>query len=108
MPRFISNHYTVGPPCRATFVDYDGSRHPDNPAVKIDENTYVFGIHRNGYFVMVAVDLTGSKIQDRWVAGDAGAVTIQIWNSGSSGGSGGGYLAEDVSFDCGRIIFESH
>ena len=92
-------------PCRATFVDDDGKRHKHTHAVKIDEKTYVFGVHRDGYFRMVAVDSIGSKIQTRRALGYSNVVTKEIWNSGTIGGT---YTAEDVKLNCGRVIFETH
>ena len=82
-------------------MSYDETRYPNNPAVKIDENTYVFGIQHYGNVEMVAVDLTGINIQTRWLESTSDVVTEEIWEKGAIGGY---YTAEDVSFDCGKAI----
>ena len=82
---------------------YDGVRHPNSIPIKIDENTFVFGIQRNEDFAMVAVGLTGHKIQERWHLGDIVPVTKENWDRVSDS-YGTRYVVEDVSFDCGKAI----
>ena len=84
--------------CTATFVDNEGNKYLNNVAVKIDENTFVFGHTHSGYLKMVGVDSAGKKTQARYqVAGD-GVVTNQKWESGIV--TGVNYNVEDVRMDC--------
>ena len=79
-------------------MDNEGNRYLNNIAVKIDENTYVFGHTHKGVVKMVGVDSTGEKLQARYETAGDGIVTKQTWESGTV--TSLNYNVDDVRMDC--------
>ena len=82
-----------------TFVDNEGNRHPNSTAIKIDDNTFVFGAVESGWFKMVAVGSDGLKLETRYFkdglyqANNASKSVINNWKDANRGG---GYKVKDL------------
>ena len=91
--------------CTATFVDNEKNRFPNTVAVKIDDNTYIFGRNTMGLLKMVAVDSRGYTIMTRHLGPQSSApdvVTKENWEKGTGGGR---YNVENIQMDCiGKAI----
>ena len=89
-------------------MDNDKNRFPKTVAVKIDDNTYIFGRNTQGLLKMVAVDSRGHPIMTRHLGPQFSApdaVTMENWKKGTDGGR---YNVENIQMDCiGKAILGS-
>lgn len=68
-----------------TFVCNEGKKFPNQKAVKIDANTWVFGGYSGGWFKMVSVDAKGKKKENRHTK--TRKVTKSSWARANKGGN---------------------
>ena len=80
--------------------------------MKIDASTYVFGKNTEGYLKMVAVDLSGMKIESRTLGPENSApkvLTKESWDNGNVESDVDYYNVEDVSMECiGMYIYKQY
>ena len=83
-------------------MDNEGNRYVNKIAVRIDDNTYVFGEPLGGTLKMVAVNSKGQRIVSRYHDVEDGVITKEKWQNSQIYDH---YNVADVSMDCVGMKF---
>jgi hypothetical protein len=83
-------------PCTATFIDNEGTQRPNNPSVKINDNTFVFGYKHGQWYKLVSVDSQGNNIENRYMS--QSVLNPTNWQNANRGGD---YSAANIQMCAG-------